>query len=525
MKTLIFSLGIMILISAKTLFAGVEKGVDVKTVQRMLTELCFNVGTIDGVWGKKTESGAHLFFKNLDKYYDGIFDGDDFLILKDEYAQKGSLNCSATAAETSMHPPKLGYSHTYEERQYDIYNPDRGMYRDVGNSNLNKPFGHGDLNPRYHNFQRLNENIPQKEVIKDPYCKEYCFGTMNVSQPLRFEWMRINDYFDKPIDQGYLDRLQDFLNDARNQGYKLILRWSYTFPNEADDPNHKAFLTDRWDQLRTPKLGLIIQHIEQLAPIINRNKDIIFAVQAGMLGAWGEWHSDQYGDERRWKPARYEVLKTWLDYTDNDVVIQIRYPQDYFRKEIQSLSEYDRVGLHHDCPNYRKDKIEFFKYRRKLKSVPLITGEMCDVKALTSYSCSEMVKYFDDFNFTALRVGYPDEIFVRWHEQGCLSEIRDRLGYRFVLLNSHFDGKVLTIKLKNKGFARTHKSRKVSIKIGKKIYSTGLDAITWEPDKLSTIVIDLDKIGATPTNAKSLEVMIEGGVRFLNITDNKIFLQ
>lgn len=505
--------------------ADVAKDVDILKVQTLLNSLCYNAGPIDGIWGKKTENAANSFFNKIGFSFDDSFDRNDFLILQEHSSKNEFSNCKINNGNSSVVPSTIGFSYEYKERNYDVYNPDRGFYRDLGNSNLRKPLGTGDLNPRYHNFQRLNENIPKQKVIKNANCEEFCFGTMNVSQPLRFEWMRIDDYFDKPIDPSYLDRLQKYLNDARNKGYKLILRWNYSLPNAPDDRYHKLYLENKWVDYRSPPIDLIITHIKQLSKIVNQNKDIIFAVQAGMLGPWGEWHSDQYGSWKKWKPARHDVLKAWLDNTDSDVVIQVRYPQDYFRKEMQTLSGYERVGIHHDCPNYAKDNIEFYKYRRALKKVPLITGEMCTGKALTSYSCSEMVKYFEDFNFSALRVGYPDDIFVRWHKQGCLSEIRDRLGYRFVLLNSNFDGSKLTIELQNKGFARTHKSRKVSIKLGNKIYSTGHDAINWEPNKISTLVIDLEKIGVSINNQKSLELLIEGGVRFLNTTGNKVYLQ
>ena len=50
-------------ICAKPLFAGVTEDVDVKHVQTLLTELCYNAGPVDGIWGSKTETAAKSFFK------------------------------------------------------------------------------------------------------------------------------------------------------------------------------------------------------------------------------------------------------------------------------------------------------------------------------------------------------------------------------------------------------------------------------------------------------------------------------
>ena len=74
MKKLLITATLLLLLSLKPLFAGVADGVDVKEVQRMLTELCFNAGPIDGVWGKKTEKAAKEFLASRSKEYSGTFE-------------------------------------------------------------------------------------------------------------------------------------------------------------------------------------------------------------------------------------------------------------------------------------------------------------------------------------------------------------------------------------------------------------------------------------------------------------------
>ena len=73
MKKLLITATLFLLLSLKPLFAGVAKGVDVREVQTILTELCFNPGPIDGVWGKKTEKAAEEFFTKYFKIYGGYF--------------------------------------------------------------------------------------------------------------------------------------------------------------------------------------------------------------------------------------------------------------------------------------------------------------------------------------------------------------------------------------------------------------------------------------------------------------------
>ena len=73
MKRLLITATLLLLLSLKPLFAGVDKGIDVAEVQKMLAELCFKPGPVDGAWGKKTETAFKEFYKPYGKY-DGTFD-------------------------------------------------------------------------------------------------------------------------------------------------------------------------------------------------------------------------------------------------------------------------------------------------------------------------------------------------------------------------------------------------------------------------------------------------------------------
>jgi len=81
MKKLIITATLLLLLSLKPLFAGVDKGIDVAEVQKMLTELCFKPGPVDGAWGKKTETAFKEFYKPYGKY-DGTFDNFELRVLK-----------------------------------------------------------------------------------------------------------------------------------------------------------------------------------------------------------------------------------------------------------------------------------------------------------------------------------------------------------------------------------------------------------------------------------------------------------
>ena len=81
MKKLLITATLLLLLSLKPLFAGVDKGIDVAEVQKMLTELCIDAGPIDGVWGRKTEAAVKDFLYN----YSGQFGENDMKILKSHH--------------------------------------------------------------------------------------------------------------------------------------------------------------------------------------------------------------------------------------------------------------------------------------------------------------------------------------------------------------------------------------------------------------------------------------------------------
>ncbi len=89
----------------------------------------------------------------------------------------------------------------------------------------------------------------------------------------------LDGYADRPLDDAKLACLQRSLNELRRHGLKAVLRFAY----EKDMPGTGG-----------PKLDTILRHIDQLAPLIARNVDVIFVMQAGFVGAWGEWHSSTH---------------------------------------------------------------------------------------------------------------------------------------------------------------------------------------------------------------------------------------
>ena len=144
-----------------------------------------------------------------------------------------------------------------------------------------------------------------------------------------------------------LENLQTGLDAIRNAGLKVILRpayaWDWTPP-----------IAEHWN--------IIQNHLAQINNIISKNADIVMGLETGVLGPWGEWHSDGiYTDANSQKGAdfRYELFKYILDITPDNLPVMLRYP--YFIKEMRYLgvnppesqnnmteTQLYRIGYHDD---------------------------------------------------------------------------------------------------------------------------------------------------------------------------------
>ena len=89
----------------------------------------------------------------------------------------------------------------------------------------------------------------------------------------------IPQYRSIPLPASFLNTVQSDLNIARQGGIKLVIRFSYTNDINGDDA----------------ALDTILIHINQLQQIFENNWDVIAYIEAGFIGAWGEWYYSTHG--------------------------------------------------------------------------------------------------------------------------------------------------------------------------------------------------------------------------------------
>ena len=106
------------------------------------------------------------------------------------------------------------------------------------------------------------------------------------------------------IDEAGFQAMQIYFDTLRAHGLKALLRFAYSTDPGVNDATQA-------DMLR---------HIEQLRPFLERNKAYIHVLQAGMIGAWGEWHSEKK------RVSRKKILRALAQAAPEGMYLQVRLP-------------------------------------------------------------------------------------------------------------------------------------------------------------------------------------------------------
>ena len=150
------------------------------------------------------------------------------------------------------------------------------------------------------------------------------------------------------------------------------------------------------------------KHIKQLGSILDKHYHTLIAIEAGMLGPWGEMHtSDIATDENKAK-----VFQWWLDSTHNIPVLG-RNPKalfSYFGKTLDEMESYEiektnkgyLLGLFNDCflssdndvGTYRFDRTREIEWLSNQNEHLPFGGETCENHQLSdlNYAIPEMFK-------------------------------------------------------------------------------------------------------------------------------------
>jgi hypothetical protein len=290
--------------------------------------------------------------------------------------------------------------------------------------------------------------------------------TENVSMILRMYYLE--DFKTASLSPAELLLIKNDMQALRDAGLKCVLRFAYTDDMSGTDAS----------------VAIIEQHLEQLQSAFEENKDVIAFVQAGFIGAWGEWHSSSNGlatvENQR------KVLFKLLNVLPEEIMVQVRTPkakQDIFNTSIPLEPEIAymnqnraRVGHHNDCflaggtdygtyTNIATDK----EYISKEALYVPTGGETCPPTGAFP-ECATAQAEMKLLKWTYLNLDWYQPVIDAWKTSGCFDEFQRYLGYRLSLTTSKFPKQAVTnhdfkveITLTNKGYAPLYNYKATSI--------------------------------------------------------------
>jgi Domain of unknown function (DUF4832)/Domain of unknown function (DUF4874) len=226
----------------------------------------------------------------------------------------------------------------------------------------------------------------------------------------------------------------------------------------------------------------VLTHISELKPLLEANADVIAVVQAGVIGAWGEWHTST---NNLTEPAtRKEILEALLTAVPASRSVQLRYPaykQALYGDALTDALAFGstaraRVGHHNDCfvsgptdvGTYPDNQVDFYRdYLGADSAFVAVGGETCAVSPPRS-ECPSAIAEMTKMHFSYINREFQADVLAGW--SGCRDEMEKRLGYRLLLKSAELPSAVkpggsftLAAELENQGFAAPFNARPVFV--------------------------------------------------------------
>ena len=350
-------------------------------------------------------------------------------------------------------PAEVDIDLSFHESADDVKNPERGLYKMV----------------EYFYHRRDGSSTSTTASLTDSYNNE---GTLVMTLFYLFDFVD-SDH----ISPAGLQYVRDVLANVRKQGKKAIVRFAYN--NEHPSNYHQE-----------PTKDQILNHLTDLQPVLSEYEDVIYVVQAGFIGTYGEWYYTT-------NFSRFQGNKESRDFTvDGNVVtgfenraavldallaavpesrqIELRTPfyKRYYLNP-NSISTWTpltgpggtdanaRLAFHNDAFLAGSDDMGTYHHSAdrpmwEQQSAWLICGG--EAPYGTSYSLDYGDTYEEvraalcDYHYsylhhdTAYHTGNSggSRMMKYWHEQGWMPDIKKLLGYRLYLETARIEGEGLT---------------------------------------------------------------------------------
>lgn len=293
------------------------------------------------------------------------------------------------------------------------------------------------------------------------------------------ENIQLGPFTESDISQEYLDQIQKDWDTVREAGLKVIPRFIYLWGMQTRDA----------DELYT------VRHLEQLQPLLERNKDIIAWVQPGLFGGCGEGQSSEHGQvvdfPQRLTEKGVRIYKKVLQVVPKERMVTLRFPrykwdifgwnsetcqpltsEDAFTGTDKARIGYANQGYMGDMNSYAMFKlINERSYAEKDGTFVVMEGEVSAARPF-NMAKGTVLSYSQSVHQMCLTRNQGDAkgAYQAWRDNGDYDEVCRRLGYRFRFIETTAPDRVkpgnlfrLSMKITNDGWGSIVNPRNVQV--------------------------------------------------------------
>lgn len=336
------------------------------------------------------------------------------------------------------------------------------------------------------------------------------------SQTLVMLMYYLKNYKDKPLSDKILKGFDEDMQILRDNGFKCVLRFAYDWKSKTD-----------------ARVDTVLIHIAQLKPYLEKNKDVIYVLETGFVGQWGEWYyTEHFGNKSQHMNAgRRQVLEAMLDACPANRFLLVRYPMikaEYLGDEVALTSDQAytntpraRIGHHNDAfLNAWGNDGTYVSWDEELDDDPAVRQYIADETLYVPNGGETNVEDTEDtpnlpdevfdkaeeemarYHWSFCGSTYSEEVTDQWRETGIFDELNRKMGYRYQLIDATLPAEAnpgmpvnIKLHLRNVGYAPLYNERHAYIVLKNQSSSFSLplssDPRRWLPNGAETTIDEL----------------------------------
>ena len=417
-----------------------------------------------------------------------------------------SSSASETASRAVSASPNALYSVKQKINMEDcgavIYNPDMGFYRTGVVRITPKAINGTSVSAVNVDTSEIDGIIKSKPVNTEKNGSKYSANkTYGNLIHLEFDISSFSKVTNKKADfsmeKNALSAINQVFEKLKSNGKTAVIRFAYDPDYDGHGEDGKAIEPENFD--------VILNHVREICRLAKNNREVITAVECGLIGPWGEMHATPYAEKSKdgkLKGYIVEVMKTYItELRGYELPLLVRQPRfiycyltdntTYNGASIPSAvtpkkdEDIYRLGMYNDgylesksdCGTFKLNREDEIKFLKPFTNHTPYGGELIGKYGFTKGS-SQDLKQLSNVHLSFLNIEWNKNVFreldsssYKVGDETVFKYLLKHMGYRYLVKDSYikyYDGNTqlkVKLTLNNEGFAELpyHRTKRLKL--------------------------------------------------------------